>query len=361
MGWLQLGEKLERQQGICDGTVHDLPTLDFDEYHKHCTRDRRIVLGDDHIAVLVNGDIPVATRYVPVYRIHNKNYFHSAEHFYLNWDESARRLQQFHRFSPPGTMGFYFGITLEAALDEAMYYSKGPLSDDQIILVMDCYFDNILYLMHPLVIRDIWKKVGLPDTTVFQMYLALMNPDTSNDMCLRIGIWARQRGYDGLIYPSARYGQRTAWHQALKERLEIVPAVNFVPLGTKICGYSVEPAMWFYQQLYHHMQGSRRRAEFVPIFAEPNLVLFNNKQITGFDRATFYWTFPLDKAEQVAASDQRSGSKSYTEFVNTKSDMSIVFDSSFNKWVMGDILNSGETKHRSCWTRIKQYFTRRQS
>ena len=337
MGWLQLGDEVERQQGICDGSVHDLPTLKFDDYHKHCTRNRRVALGDEYIAVLANGDIPVSTRFVPLYRIHSKKYFHPAEHFYLNWDESPRRFQQLHRFSPAGTLGFYFGLTLDAALDEAMYYEAGELNDNQIILVMDCCLDNVLYLMHPFVIGAIWKKVGLPDTTIFQMYLALMDTDTDNEVCHRIGVWARQRGYDGLIYSSARYGQRYAREEAATKGLEVIPAVNFVPLGTKICGYSVEPAMWFYQQLYHYMQAPGKQNEFVPVFAEPNLVLFNNKQITALDRAIFYWPFPIEDSERVANSDRRLASKSYTQFVKTKSDVSVVFESPFNKWVMGDI------------------------
>lgn len=338
MGWLQLGVEVENQQGICDGSVHDIPTRQFDEYHKQCTRSRRISLGDDYVAVLVNGDIPVSTRYVPLYRIHSKEYFHSAEHFFLNWDESSRRLNQLHRFSPADTLGFYFGLTLDAALDEAKHYAAGGLSEKhQIILVMDCCLDNILYLMHPLVIGDIWKKAGLPETDMFQMYLKLMDTDTNNEVCHRIGLWARRRGYDGLIYPSARYGQRYV-SEAAQKGLKLIPAVNFVPLGTKICGYSVEPAMYFYQQLYHYIQPSSGQPEVVPVFAEPNLVLFNNNQITGFDRAIFYWTFPLKEAKRVAKSDRRLGSKSYTVFTQTKTDVSIWFESIFNKWLAGDLL-----------------------
>jgi len=336
MGWLQLGVEVENQQGICDGSVHDLPTLDFDEYHKYCTRTRRVSLGDQHIEVLVNGDIPVSTRYVPVYRIHYKNYFHSAEHFYLNWDESSRRRQQLHRFSPAGTLGFYFGLTLDAALDEAKHYATEELNNSQqMILVMDCCLDNILYLMHPLVISGIWKKVGLPETDMFEMYLKLMDTDTNNEVCHRIGIWARQRGYGGLIYPSARYTQRYA-QEAAEKGLKLIPAVNFVPLGTKICGYSVEPAMWFYNHLYHYIQSA---SECVPVFAEPNLVLFDNEQITGLARAIFYWTFPLSEAAKVTKSDQRLASKSYTSFIKTETDVSIWFDSPFNKWLAGDLLS----------------------
>lgn len=339
MGWLQLGDRVDRQQGICDGSVHDLPTLDFDEHHKRCTRNRRIALGDEHIAVLANGEIPVSTRYVPLYRIHSKKYFSSAEHFYLNWDESARRKQQRHRFSPEGVTGFYFGLTLDAALDEAMHYAAGELHDNQMILVIDCCVDNILYLMHPLVIGHIWKKIGLSDVTIFEMYLALMDTDTNNDICRRIGIWARQRGFDGIIYPSARYGQQHAWEEAVTKGREMIPVVNFVPLGTKICGYSVEPAMWFYRELYIHMKILGNPTDLTPIFAEPNLVLFNNNQITALDRAIFYWTFPIKDSERVGKSDRRRGSKTYTQFVKTMGDLSVVLDSPFNKWIMGDVLN----------------------
>ena len=33
MGWLQLGVEVENQQGICDGSVHDIPTRQFDGLH----------------------------------------------------------------------------------------------------------------------------------------------------------------------------------------------------------------------------------------------------------------------------------------------------------------------------------------
>jgi hypothetical protein len=164
--WVVFGETPGAQHGYCDGTVRALQPPDFDEYHKHRTTERRRALGDKRIVVLTNGAIPLSTRYVPIYRIHSRRLFRSGADFYTNWEDSERRKAQKHRFSPPGVQGFYFGLTLDAAIDEAMHYGYGKIDPtEKIILVLDCYFDNLLYLMHPLVIGDIWKKAGLPSTS----------------------------------------------------------------------------------------------------------------------------------------------------------------------------------------------------
>jgi hypothetical protein len=261
----------------------------------------------------------LSTRYVPVYRIHSRRLFKPGDAFYANWDDSEHRKAQKHRFSPSGVQGYYFGLTLDAATDEAMHYENGKIdSTAKMILVLDCCFDNLLYLMHPLIISDIWNKVGLPSVSYFEMYLTLMDPNTENRVCDQIGIWARENGFDGLIFPSARYGQRGAIGAARRDGKTPVPAVSFVPLGTAVCEGPVEPAGWFNQMLLHHMSAHGGPQEHAPIFAEANLVLFSNRQLTAMDRAVFYWSFEIGEADEVLRADRRTGSKTHTHFVRDK-------------------------------------------
>ncbi len=317
--WVVLGDTPGAQRGYCDGTVRAAHPPDFDEYHKHRTRQRKEALGDTQIAVLRNGAIPLSTRYVPVCRIHSRHRFKSGADFYANWDNSDRRKAQKHRFSASGVQGYYFGLTLDAAIDEAMHYGGGSLDPaTKIILVLDCYFDNLLYLMHPLVIGDIWTKVGLPSMPYFEMYLTLMDPDTENRACNRIGKWALESGFDGLMYPSARYAQRDAIKAAMRDGKKPVPAVSFVPLGTAVGEGPVEPAGWFNNMLFAHMSAHGGPQEHAPIFAEPNLVLFSNSQLSAMDRAIFYWSFEIEEADRVRRADRRKGSKSYTHFVEDR-------------------------------------------
>jgi hypothetical protein len=355
VAWIRIGDRIERQQGLCDDRVPLLQPTQFDEHHKRCATERRAALGDERIVVVMNGAVPVATRHIPVYRIHSRAHFQPAPEFPANWDDTPRRRLAEHRFSPGGVSGYYFGLTLDAALDEALHYGNGSIAADvSLILVMDCYFDNLLYLMHPLVIGDIWKKAGLGDTDYFSMYLTLMDPGTNNHACNRLGLWARERGFDGVIYPSARYGQQGARAAAERDGYQVVPAVNFVPLGTKLCGHEVEPAGWFNQMLAHQRLSPD---DTVPVFAEPNLVLFSNAQLTAKDRCTFYWTFPVDAAPDVARADRRLASKTYTHFMKDDfGSASIATMSGANSWLVEAPLRP-RSALRTAFRKLKKRFS----
>ena len=339
MGWLQYGNVVDNQLGICNGAIGDLPTHDFSEYHKKCTSQRIDDLGGQRLAVIRTANTPIRTRYVPFYRIHSRKHFHSAEHFYRNWDVSERRLEKHDRFSPTGTLGFYFGATLDAAIDEALYYGDGEITNDHFILVLDVCLDNILYLMHPVILKLVWAHLQLPVISIFDMYLSIMDDDRQSDICNTISGWARSNGYEGILYPSARFGQKFLSDLAPEN---MVPAVNFVELGSQICRGATEPAMWFNQQLFAHL--NKHSPDAIPVFAEPNLVMFDIEAIGGLDRAIFYWTFNLNRSEDISRMDRRLGSKSYTMFANDYSGFSVGYISPHNVQLLGEVLGSGKEK-----------------
>lgn len=340
MGWLQYGTEIDKQMGICNGAIVDIPRTDFVEYHKQCTSQRASEIRQDQLAGLTNAHTPIRTRYVPFYRIHSKQYFHPAETFYLNWDVTERRFLKADRFAPPEAFGFHFGATLDAAIDEALFYGNGEISEDQFILVADVCLDNILYVMHPVVLKLLWDELGFPSVSVFRMFLSIMNDDRQNRFCNEISLWARSNGYEGIIYPSARYGQKAVAMNKLEDR---VPAINFVELGSPLCRGALEPAMWFNQQLVAYLNANDPDAQ--PLWAEPNLVMFDIEAIGGFDRPIFYFTFGLGRADDVVQMDRRLGSKSYTMWTNDFSQFSVGYKSPYNVQLFGPIL--GRNRHES--------------
>ena len=98
--------------------------------------------------------------------------------------------------------------------------------------------------------------------------------------------------------------------------------------------------MWFNQQLFAHLNSYNPDA--IPIFAEPNLVMFDIEAIGGLDRAVFYWTFNLNRSEVVGQMDRRLGSKSYTMFANDYSHFSVGYISPHNMQLLSPALGSGK-------------------
>ena len=246
------------------------------------------------------------TQYVPIYRIHSIHHFSAGVNFFANWEADNRRRARHDRYSPPGTFGYYFGLTLEAAEDEARHYGGGSIDpSDRMILVMECCFDDILYLTAG-VIHAVWSSVGLPAATSHHdMYLKLMHNNTVNEFTDAIGLWVRNEGFRGLIYPSARYGQQPWLQRRIAEGYHVVPAINLVDLGSHICrgNFPITDAT---SAAANDIKEHGGLDKCVPILAEPNIVLFDDGQITGQKWGVVYQTFPLAMRQAVLDQDDHS-------------------------------------------------------
>jgi hypothetical protein len=143
------------------------------------------------------------------------------------------------------------------------------------------------------------------------MYKTVMDPRTANDITDRIGLWAREAGFKGIVYPSARYGQRLDWPGDQKRAA--FPALEFVEIGSHLCEQGV--AM---QMTLNALAAALAELSFDDpppiVFSEPNLVIFDEDHVAGRDRPVFYATYALREADLVRLNDERKGIKHRLQF-----------------------------------------------
>jgi len=239
----------------------------------------------------------VNTVYIPLYRIHSKEFFLSGMAYPNNWWPSDRKKVANERFSPPGVESFYFGLTLEAAENEARFYGNEIIDpQSQMILVVLACFDTLLYL--PICIQAVWDILGLPEPKhPMEMLLATMDPSTNNYSANEIGKWARASGFKGIIYPAARYGEVERFTELRAQGKTIIPEINYVHVGSHLCrnllGFIAHsPLVDWYQQ-------EKGLENSVRIFTEPNLVVFDGRRLMGDPWGVVYETFPLNQREKA--------------------------------------------------------------
>jgi RES domain-containing protein len=256
----------------------------------------------------------VDTEYVSFYRVHSKQHFRWGKDFPRNWEDNKRKLQAQERFSPAGVTGHYLGLTPDAALDEALYYGKGSIDQhSRFFLMIRCYFENILYLSHPSALDAVWTILGLDSKSLGEMYLSIMCPETDSETTNRIGLWARDSGFDGLVFPSARYGQRLDLDGLREEGKTPFPAMNSVSVGCHLDRHLIHAATLADQLVYEEAKSSPGTP--FPIYAEPNLVLFSSRQLQGDDRAVFYVGTSLADREYAIRTDERPQKKNFEHWI----------------------------------------------
>src|SRR5947209_5793998 len=204
------GNRIDMLKGVFQLAPTDFSQGDIADFYAHCYQERQKELRSTGHFRITKKEFPasaiehttIRTEYIPVYRIHSKQYFQAGPNYGANWLLSERKRNNNERYSPFGTEGFYFGLTLPAAEHEARHYGEGQIDPKKyMILVMECCFDNILYLSAG-AIGVVWEVVGLdPPESLMDMYLKIMDPNTNNKVTNAIGLWARREGFDGLIYP----------------------------------------------------------------------------------------------------------------------------------------------------------------
>lgn len=256
----------------------------------------------------------VRTALISTYRIHSRKYLIGGNEFPRMWPPRDVKLNTFERFSPPETVGYYFGLTVDAALAEASYYDGTDLErhpdSTKVILVHRTYFTDLLYLAP--VVGMVWEYLKLPDMPLWEMFIAIMNPRTGNEITNAIGLMARERGFKGVIFPSARYGYRASESvgAGAPDRL---PLLNFVEIGSHLC----EDGIAIQLTLSALIGGLTRKSQLEPptiVYSEPNIVVFDEDIVAGRDRPVFYATYNLADADAVRKLDERLGLKHQIEF-----------------------------------------------
>ena len=249
----------------------------------------------------------VRTALISTYRVHSRRYFAGGKQFPKSWPSKDVKVGITERYSPRGTVGYYFGLTVDAALDEARYYDPTIdliQNESKILLVHRTYYHDLLYLAP--VLSAVWTHLGLPEMHTWEMYLTIMDPRTANDITDRIGLWAREQGFKGIIYPSARYGQRVDWED--DTRPAAFPALNFVEIGSHLCEQGVAMHMTL-NELARTLTRITINEPPPIVFSEPNLVVFDEDAVAGRDRPVFYQTYELRESEFLKSLDERKGLK----------------------------------------------------
>lgn len=255
----------------------------------------------------------IDTAYASFYRFHSRAHFRRGVAFPRNWVAWPEKVQRAERFSPPGVVGWYWGLTLGAAWDEALYYGGGRIDPaSHILLTIECCFSNVLYLASPRILHAVWSKVGLPSMPSYEMLLAIMHPDTSNEYTDRIGLWARARGLDGIIFPTARYAQRlhaADWVDLRDGARTFLAVVNHIALHSRLDIMGGGPHMRAGFEVGHREAYLRERkishdaVQEVP--ADLNLVLFSGHQLDGSRDPIFYQAMPTTAWREIADQETR--------------------------------------------------------
>lgn len=270
----------------------------------------------------------IRTALISTYRVHPKKYFKGGANFPDSWPKNQIKERIDERYSPAGTIGFYFGLTLDAALDEAKYYD--PLlniaeNQSHFLMVHRTYYYDLLYLTP--VLGTVWSYLDLPamDNT-WDMYRSIMDPTTNNEITNQIGLWAREEGFRGIVYPSARYGQRNISGSQNKQL--VFPALNFVEIGSHLCEQGVAMHMTLNELANTLTDMSATDSPPSIVYSEPNLVIFDEDAVAGRDRPVFYSTYGLNESEFVRNCDEREGLKNQIKISYEKNGIALHVDHS---------------------------------
>ena len=259
---------------------------------------------DDRLIALATCD----THYATYYRICSKKYFCTGVDFPRNWEDSKRKLTDHQRYSPPGTVGHYLGCTYQAATDEMLYYGKGKIDKSKsMLLVMECYFQGLLYLHEYNVLAAVCDKIGYEYDDPLELMMQMLAPETDNALTDQIGQWARSQDIQGLVYPTARYAQKQRIEHARKAGQPMYPMVNYVPLSSRMDFGGISSGLMIYAAAWrkHGVDFDK----WLPIYADLNVILFSGEQLTGADHAIFWQACELDDAHFLVELDQRPTSE----------------------------------------------------
>lgn len=319
--------------GLFDGThnVRAMSTAQFWAHHEAVarsehplTRGHTFPSSSDQFPLRAIEHARIRTALITTYRIHTARYLFSGADFPKTWVPRPEKLQAPERYSPPGTLGYYFGLTLDAAFDEASFYAGKDLEhepdDSKIILVHRTHYTDLLYLAS--VLPAVWEHLHLPEIPIWEMYISIMAPITNNNIANTIGLWARDVGFRGIIFPSARYGQRVDLARQKSASLRF-PVLNFVNVGSHLCEQGIAMRMTL-QALIGGLAPHDEPPAIV--YSEPNLVVFDQEAVAGIDRPVFYTSYRLSEAAILRERDERSQLKHGIQYFRDGAKVALLVD-----------------------------------
>ena len=245
----------------------------------------------------------VETALISTYRIHQLARLGTGAEYPSTWSPHPARASAPCRYSPSGYEGYYLGLTVDAALDEASYYHGCDVEQQglagSVLLVLRTFFTDLLYLAP--VIDAVWEILEFAPMPCWEMYARIMDHSSDNEYTNMIGTWAREQGFKGLVFPSARFSQR--------ELLEVsncdhFPLLNFTEMGTHLCESGLA-VMQTIQRVSTGINPERPLRSPIPICSEPNVVIFDHEVLDGSRTPVFYRTYEIQESASVRMLDDR--------------------------------------------------------
>jgi len=139
-------------------------------------------------------------------RWHNPSYFWSGSDFWKTFQDGPWKWEDQQRFAGSHlNCGHYFAIEQAGAEAEACFY--GLDTQKTALLEIRAEFVNILDLTYEDYLVEVAKNVitNLDEITLMRILSAFVSPERGgNKITDFIGCWARQQGYEGILFFGAR-------------------------------------------------------------------------------------------------------------------------------------------------------------
>lgn len=182
-----------------------LPTKFFPDSFNLTTPNDRV-----HIARLRQGTLPHSKHIRGrAFRYQSRQHVHNGNEFWKMFEDGPWRWDAKGRFAPPDiSTGHYFAFTRRVALEEIAHYTGEETQQNHLLLQLDGEIDNILDLTSWDAILLMLKEINyIGDINAIDLMRELVHPqDGGRELTDTIGFVARRKGYNGIIFLSARAG-----------------------------------------------------------------------------------------------------------------------------------------------------------
>jgi hypothetical protein len=169
-------------------------------------------------------DLPYSIRLQGnVYRWHAREHVHEGDAFFKTFEDGPWKWAAQGRFAGKNlNCGHYFGLSVEAATEEAKYY--GIDEQKAVLLELEGASTRILDLTHPDVMRAIFEmhidNHEIVSWSYFNMLQELVERGQGGNVTTDyIGYRAKEEGYDGILFFSARV-MNVPWIKSINRDLE---------------------------------------------------------------------------------------------------------------------------------------------
>jgi hypothetical protein len=156
-----------------------------------------------------DSNLPCAIHHTgKIYRWHARTRAHYGEDFYKMFEDGPWKWAAQGRFAGNElNCGHYFGLSIEAASEEAKHY--GIHQETSILLELEAESSHILDLTHPEVIRAVFESYVENHKVVSWSYYNMLEEliergNGGNAITDYIGYRAKREGYEAILFYSAR-------------------------------------------------------------------------------------------------------------------------------------------------------------